>query len=231
MKIKEHIINLIARGVYHPGDKLPSETTFAEELNVSRASLREALRVLEKEGRIIKKQGVGTFVSQEIPRIKKGIEELFSVTDTIKNEGFSPGTNNLNIEKIIPSKSLSLKMNLDQRKEVLQINRVRTADSRAVVFCVDYLNILQIPIKMDEDFSGSLFELLENKHNIVINYALTEIKPVTADKVLADKLEININDPVLLLEQKHFDDQDSLFLYSENYFRSDEFQFKVIRKR
>jgi len=181
LKIKEHIINLISQEVYQPGDKLPSETTFAKELDVSRASLREALRVLEKEGRIIKKQGIGTFVSEPIPRFEKGIEELFSVTDTIKNEGFRPGTKGLEIKKIKADKTLALKMGIDPADEILKIKRIRTADEKSVVYCIDFLNTKDFPINVDDDFSGSLFDILENKYEISINYAVADIKPVSAD--------------------------------------------------
>ncbi|PUU87455.1 MAG: GntR family transcriptional regulator, partial [Halanaerobium sp.] len=146
LKIKEHIENLIDQEIYEAGDKLPSETAFAKELDVSRASLREALRVLEKEGKIIKSQGVGTFISKPIPRFKRGIEELFSVTDTIKNEGFTPGTRALEISKEKIEKHLALKMNIKENEEILKLQRVRTADQKPVVFCIDYLNTNLFPI-------------------------------------------------------------------------------------
>jgi len=231
LKIKEHVINLISQEVYKPGDKLPSETTFAKELDVSRASLREALRVLEKEGRIIKKQGIGTFVSEPIPRFEKGIEELFSVTDTIKNEGFKPGTKGLEIQKIKADKTLALKMGIDPADEILKIKRIRTADEKSVVYCIDFLNTKDFPINVDDDFSGSLFDILENKYEISINYAVADIKPVSADDLLVSKLDVKKHQPILLLEQFHYDKKDRMFLFSKNYFRSDQFQFQVLRKR
>ena len=231
LKIKEHIENLIDQEIYEAGDKLPSETAFAKKLDVSRASLREALRVLEKEGKIIKSQGVGTFVSKPIPRFKKGIEELFSVTDTIKNEGFTPGTKDLEIENVKVDKQLAFKMNIDQNEDILKLQRVRTADDKPVVFCIDYLNTNLFPIKINEDFSHSLFDLLENKYKLKIKYAVTEIIPVTAKKKLMEKLEVKKNAAILLLEQMHYDEKERLFLYSKNYFRSDQFQFKVLRSR
>lgn len=231
LKIKEHIENLIDQEIYEAGDKLPSETAFAKELDVSRASLREALRVLEKEGKIIKSQGVGTFVSKPVPRFKRGIEELFSVTDTIKNEGFEPGTKGLEISKEKIEKNLALKMNVKKDSELLKIERIRTADDKAVVYCIDYLNTELFPIDIDEDFSQSLFDLLENKYDVQINYAVTEIVPVVAKNKLMEKLNVKKHSPILLLEQMHYDTEDNLFLYSKNYFRSDQFQFKVLRTR
>lgn len=193
--------------------------------------MREALRVLEKENRIIKKQGIGTFVAEPIPRFERGIEELFSVTDTIKYEGFEPGTKGLAVKKIKADKATALKMGLAESDQILKIERIRTADGKPVVFCIDFLNIKDYPIDAAGDFSGSLFELLENKYNLSINYALTEIIPVAADEFLEEKLNVKKDLPLLLLKQLHYDDNDQIFLYSKNYFRSDQFQFQLIRKR
>jgi GntR family transcriptional regulator len=122
-------------------------------------------------------------------------------------------------------------MNIDQDEEILKLQRIRTADDKPVVFCIDYLNTNIFPIDIDDDFSHSLFDLLENKYNLKIKYAVTEIIPVTAKEKLMEKLNVKKNSPILLLEQMHFDDQERLFLYSKNYFRSDQFQFKVLRSR
>src|ERR1700753_1994439 len=58
------LTDAIERGVYQPGSALPSETDLAEQLEVSRATLREALRTLEDRQIIIRRHGRGTFVSQ-----------------------------------------------------------------------------------------------------------------------------------------------------------------------
>ncbi|MDF2859258.1 MAG: GntR family transcriptional regulator, partial [Neobacillus sp.] len=52
----------IDKGVYKEKEKLPSEFDLAKQLGVSRATLREALRILEEENVIIRRHGVGTFV-------------------------------------------------------------------------------------------------------------------------------------------------------------------------
>lgn len=166
-----------------------------------------------------------------MPRFKKGIEELFSVTDTIKNEGFTPGTDDLQISNEKIDKSLALNMKLEKGEEVLKLERVRTADKKPVVYCIDYLNTNFFPLNIDDDFSHSLFDLLENKYGLEIKYAVTEIVPVTANELLMKKLNVKKHTPILLLEQKHYDSQERLFLYSKNYFRSDQFQFRVLRRR
>lgn len=64
MNIVEQIVSLISDGSLKVGDKLPPERTLAEMLNVSRASLREALSVMEVVGLIDIRPGEGSFVSE-----------------------------------------------------------------------------------------------------------------------------------------------------------------------
>lgn len=69
-RIKESILS----GELLPGDKLPSERELASRFNVSRTSIREALRALEIHGIIESRQGDGTFIKAS--EVKKVLEEL-----------------------------------------------------------------------------------------------------------------------------------------------------------
>lgn len=61
-EIVDQIRELVARGELKPGDKLPSERDLVERLQVSRASIREALSALEMMGLIEVRSGEGTFM-------------------------------------------------------------------------------------------------------------------------------------------------------------------------
>ena len=63
-KIAQNIIDLIRKAYYSPGDKLPNELILSEELGVSRASLREAFKILESQNIIEVRRGKGTFISE-----------------------------------------------------------------------------------------------------------------------------------------------------------------------
>lgn len=66
--IVEHIQRLILRGGLTAGDRLPSQRELAEQLGVSRPSLREALTVLETMGLITVRAGSGVFVAKPTAR-------------------------------------------------------------------------------------------------------------------------------------------------------------------
>src|SRR5712692_3774719 len=65
--IVEQIESLLEKGELRPGDQLPPERALAEQFQVSRASVREALRTLELLGVVETRAGGGTFVRQVAP--------------------------------------------------------------------------------------------------------------------------------------------------------------------
>jgi GntR family transcriptional repressor for pyruvate dehydrogenase complex len=62
----KQIEDLIIQGVLRPGDQLPAERELAQQLDVSRPSLRDAIKELEKQGLLITRRGGGTFIGDVI---------------------------------------------------------------------------------------------------------------------------------------------------------------------
>ena len=63
--IVQEFSSLIRQGVLKPGERLPSERVLADQLQVSRSSVREALRSLELQGQVISQRGSGTFINTD----------------------------------------------------------------------------------------------------------------------------------------------------------------------
>jgi len=76
VKVYETIYNRLVKGFYPPGKQLPSESDLAEELKVSRGTLRQALLLLQEDGLIINRQGKGSFVLERSLQLSNGIERL-----------------------------------------------------------------------------------------------------------------------------------------------------------
>ncbi|MTH35794.1 FCD domain-containing protein [Paracoccus limosus] len=75
--VADQILGLIASRNLQPGDRLPSERDLAEQMSVSRPSLREALIALEVEGRVEIRMGSGVYVAAggaEAARLEPGDE-------------------------------------------------------------------------------------------------------------------------------------------------------------
>jgi GntR family transcriptional regulator len=87
----------ITGGTYRPGSQLPTEAELCEMLGVSRTVVREALRVLEDDGLVARRHGVGTFVRNH--PILKNLNFNFGITEMIESAGLKSGTSHLGIYK------------------------------------------------------------------------------------------------------------------------------------
>ncbi len=85
MQVKEYVCELMDSGQYAPDAKLPTEIELMRLLNVGRATVRAALAELEHDGRIVKRHGIGTFVST--PQISYSFEPLVSLSYSLKQMG------------------------------------------------------------------------------------------------------------------------------------------------
>ncbi|WP_135449713.1 GntR family transcriptional regulator, partial [Planococcus citreus] len=113
----------IASGVYKEKEKLPSEFELSKSLGVSRATLREALRLLEEDNVIVRRHGVGTFVNSK-PVFSSGIEELTSVSDMIRQAGMEPGVVYLSTSESICSEEDVNRFHCNPDDTVISIERV-----------------------------------------------------------------------------------------------------------
>ncbi len=220
----------IEKGIFKEKEKLPSEFELAKLLGVSRATLREALRVLEEENIIVRRHGVGTFVNSK-PVFTSGIEQLSSVSAMIRNAGMEPGTIYLSSLEAAASEDDSKRFQCEEDATIVTMERVRTADDEPVVYCVDKVPQDYLPTDFLIRKEGSIFTALEETGNIRISHAVAYIDPVGYHEVATPTLNCEPETSLLVLKQLHYDENDRVVLYSKNYFRADKFSFHVVRKR
>ena len=220
----------IDKGIFKEKERLPSEFELAKSLGVSRATLREALRLLEEENVIVRRHGVGTFVNSK-PIFTSGIEQLSSVSSMIRTAGMEPGTIYLSSMQAIPSEDDVLRFQCDDDQTVVTMERVRTANGDPVVYCVDKVPKNYLPNDFLIREEGSIFTALEESGDIHISYAVTFIDPVGYHEIASPTLNCEPETSLLVLKQLHYDENDRVVLYSKNYFRADKFSFHVVRKR
>jgi GntR family transcriptional regulator len=220
----------IAAGLYKEKEKLPSEFELAKTLGVSRATLREALRLLEEDNIIVRRHGVGTFVNPK-PVFSSGIEQLTSVSDMIRQAGMEPGAIYLSTTEAPSSEDDIKRFHCGDDETVITIERVRTANGEPVVYCIDQVPSGYLPADFLGRKESSIFSALEESGDVHISYAVTFIDPIGYHEQASPILECDPETALLELKQLHYDEDDRVVLYSKNYFRADKFSFHVVRKR
>ena len=230
LQVIDRLKSDIEKGIYQENEKLPSEFELSKTLGVSRATLREALRLLEEENIIVRRHGVGTFVNPK-PVFTSGIEHLSSISSMIENAGMNPGTVFISAKEEQATEDDVERFQTDIDDNVITIERVRTADNEPVVYCVDRVPASLLPKEFISNQNVSIFSALEQTGNIRVTYAVTFIDPVGFHDEVSPILKCGPETALLVLKQLHYDENDRVVLYSKNYFRADKFSFHVVRKR
>ena len=222
----------IREGELLPGQRLPTEPELAAHLGVGRNSLREALQSLEDSGLIIKRHGIGTFVTESRPLVQGGIERLASLTEYIASEGRVSGSDLVGYAVVPASAEVRRKLHLESAAPVAVIESIKTADGQPVAVCFDYIPVEFLRQPFDPDsIQASIFEGLQNEHGISIRFAECEILPTVAHGSLASMLSVEEGTTLLLLDQVHVDDADRRVFHSKSYFPFNRFTFRLIRHR
>jgi GntR family histidine utilization transcriptional repressor len=85
IQVKDYILERIDSGKWPPDQRIPSENQLVKHLNVSRMTVNRALRELSTEGRLVRIQGVGSFVAH--PKPLTTLFEILSIDEEIRSWG------------------------------------------------------------------------------------------------------------------------------------------------
>jgi len=213
-------------------EKLPSEQEFAKLLGVSRATVREAIKVLVSENIVYSKHGVGTFIVKGTSQLSTSMNILESWTTIISKHGFAPGTQDVIIEIREADEKVAEKLGIHVGDNVVYLERLRTADGKPIVFVIDYAKYHEGMIqRYKETLPESFLAFIEDYTNSYLDHVICRIQPVSATGEIQRKLRQVDSHPLLFLEQVHCTQYGDPFFYSESYVISEMLQFNIIRKK
>lgn len=232
LAIKEAIEKGIETGEYKIGHRLPSEYEMAKKFSVSRETFRAAVKLLEQEGKLFVKHGVGTFVVNPLPSIPSSLEKLQSIGSMIQFAGLEEGERQESLSRLSCREDWAKALGIKSGDPVITLERVRTANGEPVAFSLNIIPKAYVGETFThKEFSGSLFQFLEGECQIKVTRADSElIVPLPSDPNYR-KLKVTPQTTVLLMKQIHYDESNRAVLYSQDYLRNDIFHFRIRRNR
>ena len=158
-QVYTYLLNKIENNKLKEGDQLPNELVLCDKFQVSRTTIREALRELKSNGYITRGRGQGTFISIA-PVESAALQKVSSIVDELKEKGIKTETKVLSREVISPSEKLQKKLNINSKKKVLYIKRLMIADNEPMYITKAY-------------FPYNIFKNIEDKY--LVNISFTRI--------------------------------------------------------
>jgi len=230
------IRDAVRSGAY-PDGRLPAEPMLAQQLGVSKASVRHAVSILEQEGLLSRRQGAGTFIVGRALELHNNLSVNFGVTDLIESAGFVAGTSAMSVDIETPDAHVQRALGVTATDRVLVLRRTRTADERIVARTTDIVSLALLEARGLTDTAAlayvrgrrSVYEAMAGL-GVQVRDGVAEIVPWKADKQLAAALATEPGVLLLRLDQTDFDLNGVAIINSTEYFLADAFKFQVYRK-
>ncbi|OIQ68644.1 HTH-type transcriptional repressor DasR [mine drainage metagenome] len=227
-RLRDVVRARILEGEWQPGEKIPSESELAEQYLVSRVTLRTALKSLESQGLIDIRHGSGAYVSNFGTNIRAGLQELRSITETIRELGFEPSMQFKRVEQVGADEEQAKHLNIEVGAPVLYMERAILADGEIVAFSYDAVTIEGLPTSVVHAIGkGPVFAALA-KFGVYPARAFAEIHAINS-KAIGWGAKRPTDALYLLLDQVHFDREANPLMYSKTYFVEGRFQFVILR--
>lgn len=130
----------IKRGIYRPGQRVPTEAELVREFRVSGITVRRAIRDLVLEGRLQGRRGAGVFVCER-RRVVRSLGDDFraSLGDEIRRAGEEPGIRELACELVEAPEDAARRLGLRPGTRVYRHEKLVLADGEPVCIDVAYL--------------------------------------------------------------------------------------------
>lgn len=215
---------LIESEEYKNGKMLPNEVQLSEQLHISRNTLRQAISQLVNEGLLIRKKGVGTKVARK--GITSGVKNWHSFSQEMKMLGIEVRNFELHISLKKADHIAAEFFSIEHDTRCVTLERLRGNKDFPFVYFVSYFNP-KLPITGEEDYIKPLYEMLEEEYGIVVKESKEEISAGLAGDMLAEKLEITSNDPILIRKRFVYDENGFPVEYNIGYYRADSFTYTI----
>lgn len=219
------ILNEIKEKNLKGDDKILTEREYCEKYNISRATVRQAISYLEQKGYIYKIQGRGTFVSPRI--MKQKLLKFYSFTEEMKKQGKEPKSKILSFKEKQADEKVSKELKIEKEDSVYELIRLRIADDEAVMYEKTYMPTSKIKgLDKKELCKSPLYDILQNKYNIVFTKAVERFSTLSADKKISKALSILENSPIIKLQRWTYIGME-IIEYTVSFVRGDRFEFEV----
>lgn len=220
-------------GIYIDADRLPPEVELSQKFKVSRTVVRDTLSVLEREGFVNRKHGIGTIINRQILEISSRMDLEKEFLEMIRDEGYEAEVAWSHYECITADEKIRLRLKLEEKDTVFAIYRLITANKQPVIYCVDYVSTKLVKKEKCnlELLKEPVFNFLESECGVYVKMDVTEVDAVAASDKLSELLNIKEGAPLLYLDEVGYDFFAAPILYAQEYYVPGILHHTLIRKK
>ncbi len=224
IQIAERLISQIESGELSPGIKLAPERELSLELDVNRMTLRRALQVLDSQGLLERRHGIGNFIAHS--KIDRQMESIFRFSSGMAKRGFTPGTKLISVALINSDKKLANDLGVQDSSLLYDILRLRSINQEPVMLESYKIPVQRFPGLQEFDLENrSIYEIFETEYRVKIARNRQILEPISANTFEAELLQITRGYPLMLEKRLSYDTYDQPVEYGKDRYRGDRFRF------
>jgi GntR family transcriptional regulator len=212
--------------IYPPNGLLPSENELAEEFNVTRITVRNAIKRLKEEDRIYTEKGKGSFV--KISSVEQSLFKFYSFGRNYTKKDFQTETIVIDASIGICDEEIKNMLKLSTSQDIVKIIRLRKMGQSPVILEFSYMPYILVPNILQFDLAySSIYDLLEEKFELKISRAKEYLSPCVTSVYESALLEVEEKTPVFITERITYTQGDVPIEVRKSIVRSDKFKFFV----
>jgi GntR family transcriptional regulator len=221
-QVCEDLRRRISTGEFEAG--FPGELSLTEAYDVSRHTIREAMRVLREEGLIRRERGRGTTL--ERAPIAQSMGTLYSLFDTMTEHGVEQASEVRRLGRTVNS-IVAATLELPEDADLVVIERLRFADSEPLALDTSWLPAAIAAPLLDVDFTSTgLYAELARRCDVTVDSGSERITALNAPRNIADLLDVSAPAAVLSIERLARSNGQPIE-WRETYIRGDRFTLDI----
>ena len=207
------------------GEQFPPERQLAQQLGISRMTLRRALDDLVAKVVVRRRHGAGVFALG--PKFDQPLAAS-SFTEDMLARGLHPGSRVLSFDRGEAGAHIGRKLHLGEGDEVLTILRLRLADDEPIALEELHIPAARVPGLVAADLvDASFYELLHTRFGIDLAHSVQTIEPTLLDEEEAHHLGAPVQAPALLFERTSRSADDVPFEFVRSVYRGDRYKVRT----
>jgi DNA-binding GntR family transcriptional regulator len=222
-QVAQQLEQAILAGTLAPGTRLPNEVELAQQLALSRPTMRQAIQYLVDKGLMVRKRGVGTQVVQS--QVRRPIE-LSSLYDDLSRSGQHPTTVVRDLRVVVADDEVGHALGVRAGTEVLRLRRLRSAQDEPLALMTNYLPTNLALLDVEELQERGLYEILRSQ-GVQLRVARQTIGACVASTAQARDLGEPKGAAVLTMTRIAYDDEGRAVEYGTHLYRASRYTFEL----
>ncbi len=228
LQLSEWLKSMIDKGRYAIGERLPSEIDLSNMFNVNRNTVRQAIQQLVNIGLVIKKNGIGTFVSSRTDnKLQYSLQNIQSLTQELTRLGIKPDTKLLSKKIVRITDDLAEKLMLGSDNRAIRIKRVRYGNGIPLVIERSYLSYREYGDIMGMEIPDSLYQTIIEHFGVSLERSVQTLRAIDLPDEDAKLLGLDSCFPAMLQESIIYDKDNITVELLHSIYRGDKFVFRV----